>query len=258
LTGVFELSDALCCRAVELAEEAEKKGIALKLLGGIGIALLCKKAIERNPVLKRVYQDIDFAAHSRQRELIEEYLTSYNFQPAKEFNFLAGHRRLLFFHPLERIKIDIFLNKFSMCHVIDLSASLKNAQLTLDEGDLLLTKLQVVELNQRDVKDLVALLLTASIFKEPEQELQLRTTTRTRLSSCFGRDWGLWKTSKLTLNRILKEPLMKQLNEEDASSASEALRQIDQLLEKAPKTIRWKMRALLGTRVRWYELPEEP
>jgi len=69
-------------------------------------------------------------------------------------------------------------------------------------------------------------------------------------------DWGWYMTVRGTIDKCL------QLSDTYLAGAEKEnvvgkLQQIKQAMEASAKTLRWKMRAQVGERVRWYELPEE-
>ena len=55
--------------------------------------------------------------------------------------------------------MDVFVSSFRMCHEIPLEKRLSVDEDTVPLAELLLTKLQIIELNEKDVRDTVALLL---------------------------------------------------------------------------------------------------
>jgi len=238
--------------------EARAKGLTLRLLGGIAIALTCREVIARNAALDRDYNDIDLTGYSNQRQEIERFLISKGFQPAREFNFLFGGRRLMFFRNADRVKVDIFLDRFQMCHSIDLRFGLERNETIIGKGNLLLTKLQVVELAERDVQDLLALLISVNDSIIHHQEDNLETELRETISRACGNDWGLWKTSSLTVAKLSTSTLLTNLVKSDSDSAVHCLDLIKSFLDQATKSFLWKLRNVLGERIKWYELPEEP
>jgi hypothetical protein len=151
--------------------------------------------------------------------------------------------------------IDLMVDRLVMCHTLDLRPSLKNSLLTLDPADLLLSKLQIVELNSKDVHDITHLLAGVGI----DADGGAPSISTARLGEVFSADWGWWRTCTGSLEKLpalVKDDLA--VVPEDAPH--DPLEQAARLLEFAnavPKNPKWKLRARIGDRVRWYELPEE-
>src|SRR5215510_6201772 len=139
--------------ALALARGAADASLGLKLLGGLAVRVLCP---EFPPRLRRD-QDIDFACVSKQRKKVAEWLDGAGCEPDRRFNNLNGDRQMYFTAPSGR-PIDVMVDKLSMCHVLDFRPSFDRQPLTIDAVDVLLSKLQIVELNEKDLRDIVQLL----------------------------------------------------------------------------------------------------
>ena len=139
--------------AVALAEGAAKAGIGLKLLGGLAVRVLCP---DYPPRLRRD-QDIDFACLSKERKKVAAYLADSGCQADRMFNNLNGDRQMYFVASSGR-PIDVMVDRLTMCHTLDLRPSFGRQRLTVDAIDVLLSKLQIVELNEKDARDIIYLL----------------------------------------------------------------------------------------------------
>jgi hypothetical protein len=236
--------------ALALVGGAAEAGYRLKILGGMGVRVLCPDF----PPRQRAGQDIDLACQGKTRRKVADHLESVGCQPDKMFNNLNGDRQMYFTAPSGR-PIDVIVDKLSMCHTLDLRPSFGSASPTLDPADLLLSKLQIVELNAKDAHDIVHLLSGVRVggdatrpFIDPD-----------RFASVLSGDWGWWRTVTGSLNKLLNL-LGEQPGLAPPYPRYDALTQAKQLLEiaeTAPKGLKWKTRARVGDRVRWYELPEE-
>jgi hypothetical protein len=227
--------------ARRLLGQAGRIGLTIRAFGGVAVAMLCPSAA--NPPLARVYKDLDLVGLRSQRKLMHEFLTSCGYQPDEAFNALNGRDRLLYWDPANQRPLDIVLNTFSMCHRLELADRLGLNPLTLDPTDLLLTKLQVVELGENDALDTISLLLDCDI-------------DGARMSEVLASDWGWWRTVSQNLTRI--SDFARTLKGFDAADAiAGQARQVMIHAEQAPKSYRWRARSRLGDRVRWYEIPEE-
>ena len=144
---------------MRLVERGENKGIRLRLLGGVAVRLLCKDILPQYPQLERLCGDIDLAGLSENTKIIEEVLSEEGFNPHKEFNFLNFSSRLLFSNG--GLKVDVILDEFRMNHRWSIRERLLPDLKTLPFEDMIMTKLQIVKLNKKDLTDLLALVLKA-------------------------------------------------------------------------------------------------
>lgn len=228
-------------QARELIDGGNRAGVALRALGGIGIAFACPTAMR--PPLARRWKDLDFIALSGQRRQVEEYLESAGLSPDRQFNALHGRQRLNFVHEERGYEVDVFVDRLVMCHTLDLSDRLGADELTLDPADLLLSKLQVVETNDRDFLDILALV--------GDHEIDER-----RIVDVLAKDWGWYRTATEVLDKSADYARrLEGLPDRDRLLAR--LQALRQAIEAAPKSRGWRMRARIGDRMRWYELPEE-
>jgi hypothetical protein len=227
--------------ARDLIDGGNERGVALRALGGIGVAFQCPAAMQ--PPLARAWKDLDFIASSGQRRELEAYLETGGLQADREFNALHGRQRLNYVHEDKGYEVDIFIDRLVMCHTLDLSDRLAMHERTLDPADLLLTKLQVVETNERDYMDIAAILCDHDVDQG-------------RIVGLLSREWGWWRTATEVLERSAS--YARGLADFPARARMlDALQSLQDAIESAPKSRGWRMRARIGDRMRWYELPEE-
>ena len=235
--------------ALALARGAADASLGLKLLGGLAVRVLCP---DFPPRLRRD-QDIDFACVTKQRKKVADWLDGAGCEPDRRFNNLNGDRQMYFNAPSGR-PIDVMVDKLSMCHVLDFRPSFDRRPLTIDAVDVLLSKLQIVELNEKDLRDIVHLLAALPLGGGAQASIDTD-----RFGKVLGADWGWWRT--VTGNLAKMEELLGDRPALIPDNRSyEPVAQAGRLLELAvqtPKSMKWKLRANVGKRVRWYELPEE-
>ena len=141
-------------RLVQIADDAE---LPIRLFGGVAI---WKRSGERmRTALGREYADVDLVAHKRQSRALRDVLEQDGYVPERTFNATHGASRLLYHAPDGSFHIDVFLDRFSMSHELDFADRLELEPLTLTAADLLLAKLQVAEINHKDLSDAAMLLL---------------------------------------------------------------------------------------------------
>ena len=240
--------------ALTLVRSASEAGHRLKILGGLGVRVLCPDF----PPRQRAGQDIDLACLGKSRRQVANHLEQAGCTPDKRFNNLNGDRQMYFMAPSGR-PIDVMVERLSMCHTLDFRPSFGSAfgsaSPTLDPADLLLSKLQIFELNAKDAHDIVHLLSGVRVGSDGSRPF----IDPDRFGSVISGDWGWWRTVTGSLAKL------PGLHSEQPGLAPpdpkyDPLTQAKQLLEIAetvPKGLKWKTRARVGDRVRWYELPEE-
>ena len=227
---------------------AHKGGLTLRVTGGVAVAMRCPSSLL--PPLARTYGDIDLVAPLKESRKLIDLFAALGYQPDIAFNALHGARRLFFWDPVNSRQVDVFLDVFEMCHKLDLTARLRLQGETISLADLLLSKLQVVETNDKDLKDILALLVDHPLSHD-ESGVNV-----SYISALAATDWGLWRTTTMITERA--EHYSQSL--EGFTQRDRVHNQVAQLLqalERVTKSTRWKLRARLGDRVRWYELPEE-
>jgi hypothetical protein len=233
--------------ARRLTDAAQRAGTRLKLAGGLGVYFHSPSA--RAAPLRREYRDLDFVGRSADRPAIQRLFQDLGYAPDASFNTLQGHRRLRFWDRRHGREVDVFLDQIRMCHIIDLRARLEAAEPTLSPADLLLCKMQIVEINRKDLLDVLALLTD-----HPTAEGDAEAINRIYIATLAAQDWGLHRTLLLNTPRVLDALADTGL---PADLVRARLDEIWQAIEAHPKPLAWRLRARLGDRVRWYEEPEE-
>lgn len=231
----------------QLAADADAAGLPLRLVGGVAVWVRCPSA--RAAPLARPYGDIDLVGRGRDRRAIADFLEARGYEADRMFNALHGASRLNFHDTRRDLPVDVLLDRFSMAHALDLRDRLSDGELTLPLADLLLTKLQVVSLNEKDLRDVCALLL--------DHDLAPAGIDRTRLLEVTGSDWGFEHTIHNTLATLARRIGDFGLPAASGRRIVERAEAIGAALHAAPKSTRWKLRARVGERARWYEEPEE-
>jgi hypothetical protein len=221
--------------------------VPVKLVGGAAVNLHSPSA--RRPPLKRKYGDLDFVAPSKQQQTVQKLFESLGYQGDRRFNTLNGHQRLLYLDSVNGRQIDIFIDRMKMCHVIELANRLGHEGPALTPADLLLSKLQVFEVNMKDLVDTTALLLDHPIADHDDDAINAAYLAR--LTSD---DWGLHRTLQLNTARVRDAAHTLEV---DAGQVNRRLDELWARIDAQPKSLKWKLRARVGDRVSWYELPEE-
>jgi hypothetical protein len=229
---------ALLDAALGFIRDATSVGLRPRLLGGLAIAAHLP---DPSAFKHRTVNDVDlFSARSERRQLAE-LLGNAGYEPERRFNALNGHRRMLFHGP--DYDLDVLVGEFDMCHRLELEPRIDVDAPTLPVADLLLTKLQIVELNEKDASDVACLVESHELGHGAGDHIDLD-----RLVEATSVDWGLWRTIHLTTERV---------SETAQPAVRERLAAILAAIDQAPKSFSWRARARIGDRKRWYQVPEE-
>lgn len=237
--------------ADQILTGAEKRGIVLRLLGGMAIRMRCPEAA-KHPALFRKIPDIDLITRKKHSKALGELFLEIGLKPVSMFNALHGDRRLLFMENEGARQVDVFLDVFEMCHKFDLLKRMPLDEKTLPLADLLLTKLQIIEINEKDYKDVICLFLDHQLSEKDERE----SINAAYIAGLCAGDWGIWRTITRNLGWV-KEFVPKLEMEEDKKQL--ILSRIEALLariDKEPKGMGWKMRAKIGDKMVWYDTPD--
>jgi hypothetical protein len=234
--------------AKRVLKGAEGAGVELRATGGVAVGLRCPSA--HRPPLSRSYHDLDFVVAKRQRRAIEGLFHELGYEPEEEFNALHGESRMFFLDRQSGREADVFIDAVRGCHRLDVADRLRVSERTLAPADLLLSKLQVRETNRKDHLDIFALLVDCELGDDDTG------INRHRLTQVCCSDWGWWRTVTGVASGA-EAVAAEILADEDLSRVTDSLRGIHRLLEDAPKSRRWRLRAKVGERVPWYQTPEE-
>ena len=220
---------------------AEAGDVPLRLLGGVAVRLRCTGP-------DREFKDLDFATTKKGSGDAQELLKGLGYEPHVGFNAMNARERLLFFDDAHSRQVDVFVGSFRMCHEIPLEGRLNVDARTVPLAELLLTKLQIIELNEKDVRDTVAVLLEHDVTDDDAG------VNAAQFAALCCEDWGLCHTITHNLASVRERVGGYEVDGSVIATRVEAL--LDRV-ECTPKSRSWRIRAKVGERKRWYELPEE-
>jgi hypothetical protein len=258
------LQDPLA-EAMRIVDAADLKGLQVRLMGGMAVRAHAPDWPART---RRIEVDLDFATRGKDRVAFYELLAAEGYTPDKRHNALFGMKQAYFVDTARNRPVDVLVDSLEMCHRFDFGDRLSRSSPTLPLAELLLSKLQVVRINRKDVLDALVLLAEHPLAQDdgaPDSRSGQGAINVPRILSFTSNDWGWWRT--VTGNLVVLDQFMTteykpedlDLNNGrtilfDPTAQIAALRDA---IETAPKSTRWKLRARVGERTPWYNDPEE-
>lgn len=236
--------------ARRLLAAAEATGLRVRLIGGAAVRVHVEG--ELHPTFAREIRDIDLVTGKGEGSRTAAFLGEQGYVANRTFNAMHGARRLLFYDETHGRQVDVFIHTFEMCHVLPVGEHLDRDPRTLPLADLLMTKLQIVNLNAKDRSDVYALLLEHDLGEGDVERID-----SARIAALCARDWGLYRTFQLNFERLLAALPESGLDEASEALIATRIERIAAAVESEPKSVKWKARARVGDRVRWYEEPDE-
>jgi hypothetical protein len=240
-------------RILDAIHDKPYSHIIMRLIGALAFRTHCQEFGYIQDKLGRVFTDFDFASYPRFTREIIRVLSELGYQEDKQVSQLFGERRMLFHDPVFGRHIDVFYDVLDFCHPINFVGRLEVEKYTLPLAELLLEKMQIVQINEKDLIDTVMLLR-----EHPVGDIDDETINAALIARILGNDWGFWRT--VTGNLKILESRLDQyqaLSTEDSLVVYARIHQLQERIEAAPKTLKWKARARIGERVKWYKSVEE-
>ena len=233
--------------AERIAAAARAARVGVKLMGGAGIHIHSPSA--HHAPLKRKYGDLDYVMPKRDRKAVLAFFPSLGYEANERFNLMQGDHRLFFFDNMNGRQVDVFIDAIKMSHVIDMRGRLDHEGPCASPSDLLLSKLQIYEVNHKDLVDLTALLLDHPVAANSDEAIDAGYIAR-----LLSEEWGLYRTLQVNIEKL--NATLDELDV-DRELIRSRLAEIWKAVDAQPKPLAWRLRAQLGDRMRWYELPEE-
>ena len=262
--GSRTLEDPLA-EALRIVEVADHEGLLLRLMGGMAVRAHAPDWTHRT---RRREVDLDFATRSKDRKAVFALLEREGYTPDKRHNALFGQHQGYFVDEARSRPVDVLVDKLEMCHRIEFGDRLGKSTPTLPVADLLLSKLQIVKINKKDVLDALILLAEHPLGQddgEVDSSKGLSAISLPRILSFTSNDWGWWRTVTGNL-AVLQKYLDSDFTPEDLDIGGERpvlfdpraqLEVLRKAINDAPKSTRWRLRSTVGERQQWYVEPEE-
>ena len=252
--NIVEHNEALKEEGLRIIAEGNKRGFHLRLLGAIAFQTHCPKYNYLTLKLRRILSDVDFAGYAKENEQVVSMMRELGYADQPMITALWGDKRTIWDHKSNGTHVDIFFEKLEMNHDIPFTKRLEIEPFTIPLADMLLEKMQIVHINEKDIIDTIMLLREHEIGERNIAE----TIDAQYIASLLSRDWGFYYTFTTNLAKVRdKAAAIQELDEDDQLDLSKKIQALSDIIEKQPKTFAWKMRAKIGTKSKWYKDVEE-
>lgn len=231
-----------------LLASAADEGVVLRLLGALAFAKRCPEHAHLQERLGRVYTDIDFGGYGKQADGIRRVLARDGYAEDTMTFVESEGSRMVWNHPGTGLHLDVFLDKLSFCHTLPWKGRLEVDDQTIPLAEMLMQKMQIVQINEKDLIDTIMLLLEHPITEDDDG------VNMALVANLCSKDWGWWRT--LTMNLVKVKQMAASYDQLSSDEQRRVAGQVDDVLERVehePKSLGWKMRAKVGDRKKWYQ-----
>jgi hypothetical protein len=257
--------------ALKIVETAQSRQVYLRILGALAVYVHSLDKTECTSAFKSlgrfgegqpVFTDLDLGAYGKQKKEMNKLFQELKFKPDVMVNALFGNRRLIFYHPKNVFHVDIFLDKLEFSHDVRFGEKPGSGRLEVDYPtipleDIVLEKLQIHNINRKDLIDMIVLFMGHEVSENNTKDL----IAGNHVANILSDDWGFWYDATTNLDRVksLTHEFVNlgKISHEHGSRALNGLAKLLEIIEKTPKTERWKIRARVGTSKPWFREVEE-
>jgi hypothetical protein len=226
---------------------ADGRGVALRLLGALAFAKRCPRHAYLQETLKRAYTDIDFAGYGKQASRIKDMFAQEGYVEDTMMYVESEGSRMVLRHPVTGLHLDVFLDKLEFCHTILWKGRLETHESTIPLAEMLMQKMQIVQINEKDIIDTIMLLLEHPLGDEDGDVINIGL-----VAGVCAKDWGWWRTLTMNLGKVRQAAGAYDLTVEEAGRVVAQVDAAMQRIEDEPKSMGWRMRAKIGDRKKWY------
>jgi hypothetical protein len=236
-------------RAVALVEQAKERELSLRILGSLAYRLHCPDNLQLFEEMQRDLTDVDFAARADQRKQVRAFLVDLGYRIDQDLLVATEGARYFFTDPSTGMGVDVFFDELFFCHPIPLRDRLTLDYPTITLADLMLEKMQIVEINAKDIKDSLVLLLEHRLGAENREAID-----GSYIAKLLAGDWGFYYTMTTNLSKLRGLGAeYGALDESQWEIVGGRIAELERMIKEEPKTRRWKVRARIGPRVKWYQ-----
>ncbi len=236
-----------------IIDASNKAGLTLRVIGSLAFQMHCPTFGYLQAAMGRAYTDIDFAGYRKQAKEIRVLMAGLGYQEDQEVFIVSEGDRAIYNNPNNGLHVDVFYDKLDFCHLISWEGRLEVDAPTIPLAEMLLEKMQIVKINEKDVIDTIMLLL-----EHPLGESDHETINIAHIAQLCAKDWGLWRTTTMNLDKVQQLAYhYPQLSDEHKAHVSSQVNLLLKRIEAEPKNMAWRLRARVGDRVKWYKDVDE-
>lgn len=236
-----------------IVEAGNRAGLTLRLLGSLAFQFHCPAHGRLQAQLGRAYTDIDFAGYVKQAVAVRSLMAGLGYSEDREVFVVTEGGRAIFEQAATGLHVDVFYEKLDFCHVIRWAGRLEKDSPTIPLAELLLEKMQIVKINEKDIIDTIMLLL-----EHPLGEHDPETINMAQVARLCAEDWGLWRTTTMNLGKVRQmAQTYPQLSDGQKAHVSAQIEAALARIQAAPKPLQWTLRNRVGDRVKWYKDVDE-
>jgi len=236
-----------------IVEASNNAGLLLRVIGSLAFQMHCPSYGYLQAAMGRAYTDIDFAAYRRQSREIKSLMVGLGYTENREIFIISEGNRSIFENFSKKLHLDVFYDKLDFCHIISWEDRLEADSPTIPLSEMVLEKMQIVRINEKDVIDTIMLLL-----EHPLGDIDKETINTARLARLCANDWGLWRTTTMNLEKVAHLALeYPQLDKSQKDRVGLQVKQILARIEAESKSMAWRLRSRVGDRVKWYKEVDE-
>jgi hypothetical protein len=234
--------------ADRVLSSASAEGVTLRLLGALAFRRRCPRFGHLQDRMGRVFTDIDLAGYGLEVDGIRRVMGSLGYREDPGIYVESEGSRLIFEQAASGLHADVFLDKLEFCHTIGWNGRLEIDADTIPLAELVLEKMQIVEINEKDVIDTIMLLLEHPLGEGDGDVINIAHIAR-----LCARDWGLWRTTTMNLDKVRQLAQgYPQLEETERRAIGDRVGEALTRIDREPKSRKWRLRAVIGDRKKWY------
>jgi hypothetical protein len=236
-----------------IIKASDDSGVILRVIGSLAFQIHCQEFGYLQAAMGRAYTDIDFAAYRKQAKEIKTLMKNLGYTENREVFIVSEGERSIFDRSEDGLHVDVFYDKLDFCHAIYWEGRLEVDRPSIPLAEMLLEKMQIVQINEKDIIDTIMLLLEHPLGNTDAETINIK-----RIAGVCSSDWGFWRTVSMNLEKVrLLAQGYEQLSADQKNHVDQQVKSALAHLDKEPKTLAWKLRARVGDRVKWYKDVDE-
>lgn len=239
--------------ALRATEAAKERNLSLRVMGATAVRIHCPMFTPLHEGLGRAITDLDFIGLSKETKKLIELLEEIGYTMDHDARYrMAVLGRCVLEKSGSGLHTDLFFDQLNWNHTLDLRNRLRLDFPTLTISDLLIEKLQIVQINEKDIKDVIVMLREHGIG-----EIDSESVNGPYIADILATDWGFYYTVTTNLSKVETFTQKYEISSEDRKDVTSKIALLRRIVEDKPKSVRWKLRARTGASSKWYRDVDE-